>query len=743
MMRSDSQSPLSNAATIFLDFSAILSLIGAAVAVAFAARTTFKVHSALPFWDEWETTSDLRTAMTHGIIHVPWMARHGEHTIALTRAIAIADGYFARGTNVFAVGAVWVMMLALAVLIAVIASPRMSTRWPVRLGVAGFVILFLFQPRNLENLSWGFQTSFAGVYLFALLAIDAAGRSIRLTTNDPDLNPVPSVAGRGWMAAAISAVSMGNGFMAGPMCALAALVGKAPRWYRVGSVVTAVICLLPFLNLRAALESGASIANWSIPVVVPYLVALLGSPFVVVGMKHLQFAVLALFGVVYVMGFTMLFPSPLKALAGSWTKVMAATFLLASIIAIAIARSRYAHESAYAGRYLVPVVAWWAVSLGLTVDLLSRRPWLLRAGTAAIAVGVAVGTAAIVSDAASESRFYLRKGHDNRMAEAMILSGLRDDRLIKRIGAWPEGGDDLIDFLKVRRLGPFASARSRWVGQQAAAVFPAAVKEDLSNRCVVRSVSPVFGNGRGLGLNYWSWIPSSDRTGWLLISGTCGVLQGEGISGDVVVLQDRDDRIAGIGVSGSVMIDRGRPDQASGSIQHADFEAYASVSDAQRVRVAVVDHGGGRLRILADIAIDPAKIGWRTAVDRESLVGTIDGATIDGRPHPLGECLPLTRTTKLRLSGWAIDNTTRAPVSAVIVFPEDGPPVFTGYGYPRDDVARYFGAEQATHAGWNVEMNVDPGKDGDRLTVVALSEDGLGKKLLGSPLLICRTGRTE
>jgi hypothetical protein len=728
---------------VLLDVSAVLSLMGAAVAVAFAARTTFKAHSALPFWDEWETTSNLRTAMTSGILQVPWLARHGEHTIALTRAIAIADGYVAHGTNVFAVGAVWVMMLALAALIAVIACPRTSTRWSVRLGVAGVVILFLFQPRNLENLSWGFQTSFAGVYLFALLAIHAAGRSIRLTADDPDLKAMPWVAVGGWIAAAISAVSMGNGFIAGSLCALAAIVGRTPRWYRIGSVATAVICLLPFLNLRAALESGGSIANWSIPVVAPYFVALLSSPFVVVGMERLQFVVLTLFGVVYVMGFTTLFPSPLKALAGNWTKVMAATFLFASIIAIAVARSRYSIESAYAGRYLVPVVGWWAVSLGLTVDLLSRRPWLLRSGTVAIAVGIAVGTAAIVSGAPSESRFYLRKGHDNRLAEAMIVSDLRDDRLIKRIGAWPEGGDELIAFLNARRLGPFASARSRWIGQQAAAVFPAAITEDLSDHCVVRSVSPVFGNGQQLALNYWSWIPSSDRTGWFLISGTCGLLRAEGISGDVVVVKESDDRITGIGISGSVMIDRGRPDQTSGSIQTATFEAYASLTQAQRVRIAVVDRDGSRRRILADMAIDPAKIGWRTAVDRESLVGSIDGATLDGRPQPLNECLPVSRTTKLRLSGWAMDTATRAPVSAVIVFPEEGPPVFTGYGYPRRDVARQFGAEEATHVGWNVEMTVDPEKSGHRLDVVALSEDGLGKKLLGFPLLACPTGRSE
>src|SRR5215475_8279142 len=167
-----------------LDVSAVVASMGALIAVAYAARTTVKVHSALPFRDEWTTTSDLRMAMTSGISHVAWMARHSEHTIALTRAIAVADGYLARGTNVLAVGTVWAMMLALAVQVAVIAFPRTSTRWSVRLVVVAVVVLFLFQPRNLENLSWGFQTQFAGVYLFALLAIDAAGRSSGFTTSD-------------------------------------------------------------------------------------------------------------------------------------------------------------------------------------------------------------------------------------------------------------------------------------------------------------------------------------------------------------------------------------------------------------------------------------------------------------------------------------------------------------------------------------------------------------------------------
>lgn len=57
--------------------------------------------------------------------------------------------------------------------------------------------------------------------------------------------------------------------------------------------------------------------------------------------------------------------------------------------------------------------------------------------------------------------------------------------------------------------------------------------------------------------------------------------------------------------------------------------------------------------------------------------------------------------------------------------------MFTRYGYPRPDVARAYGSEHALYVGWNVEMTIAPGANQrDGFTVVVLSDDGLGKKVL-------------
>ena len=87
---------------------------------------------------------------------------------------------------------------------------------------------------------------------------------------------------------------------------------------------------------------------------------------------------------------------------------------------------------------------------------------------------MAAGCFGILVGAASEAKHYLRKGRNNQLADAMILSGVRDERLIKQIAAWPEGADKFIQFIQERRLGPFAYARSYWKGQQATALFAGA-----------------------------------------------------------------------------------------------------------------------------------------------------------------------------------------------------------------------------------------------------------------------------
>src|SRR5262249_8529543 len=100
---------------------ATLLVIAAVGTVVVALIVTVVGHSALPLWDEWETAANVHDAMTGGIGSVNWLARHGEHTIAVTRALAVLDGYLARATNITTLGAVWVLMVLLSLEIAIIA----------------------------------------------------------------------------------------------------------------------------------------------------------------------------------------------------------------------------------------------------------------------------------------------------------------------------------------------------------------------------------------------------------------------------------------------------------------------------------------------------------------------------------------------------------------------------------------------------------------------------------------------
>jgi hypothetical protein len=719
---------------------ATLLVIAAVGTVVVDSMVTIVGHSALPLWDEWETAWNIRDAMTRGIGSVHWLARHGEHTIAVTRALAVLDGYLSRATNVTTLAAVWVLMLLLALETAVVAMPVTFTSRTARVGIVATVVLFMFQPRNLENLSWGFQNQFAAVFLFALLAIAASCHVLARAERGGDGSTVWTAVG-GWIAACLSSVSMGNGFLAGPLCAIVAFLGKAPRWYRIGSVVTAVVCILPLLRPTGI---GSETAAGSVAQTVVYLKGLLSSPFLIRGRPFAQVGALGLLVLVSAIGSLEMVRHPITTLRAHRMKIVCAAFLLATILAISVSRSNYGIESAYSGRYLVPVVAWWAVSLGLMVDVLATRFWWRRLSLVAIATAVAIGCASILVGARGEIRHFGRQGRDNRLAEAMIVTGVRDDRLIKRVGAWPDQLEEFLNFFESRRLGPFAYARAWWKGKAAGALFPNAAREDLSNQCRIDSVDLAFGDGGPQPLNQWTWRPSAERFGWFHLSGHCVLPSREDLSAELVVLQEKGEQVCGLGNvwSGlgnmwSTFVARGPADRSNGSFELVEFEAYAESTIAQRLTVAAIDRHRSRVRLLGSVAVDP-DVGWRTAANSENLVGTVDTVTVNGRSQTPAECLSLAAATPVRLSGWALDLTKRKPVSAVIVVDESGKPVFTGYGYTRPDVAQAYHSEDANFVGWNVEVTLEPGKNRRQgLSVIALSADGREKKALSQSLLEC------
>jgi hypothetical protein len=213
------------------------------------------------------------------------------------------------------------------------------------------------------------------------------------------------------------------------------------------------------------------------------------------------------------------------------------------------------------------------------------------------------------------------------------------------------------------------------------------------------------------------------------------------MSGELI-FQGPDGQIIGFGGLWSSIVDRRRPDQTAGSVVAVEFDGYVASSVAQQLRIVVASEDRARLLVLGTVDLDPTKVGWRHATDRGELNGVIDTVEVNGRVQPPGQCLELNDSTKLRLSGWALDMNSREPVSAVMIVPAEGQRIFAGYGYRRPDVAREFGAETATFVGWNAEILLGRRTSrGTELKVELLSADGLGKKVLTPSLVECGENR--
>lgn len=190
-----------------------------ALGVVTLATTVFAVwrhFSPVPFGDSWDGTIGFYTR----VMQAPWQSffeQHNEHRLTFSRLIFFADVRYFGGRNVLSLIANLLLAGALAATFyRITLHHRATLSRPMRFGLAGGVLVFTFSWIQNENFTWGFQSQWFAVYLFALFAFHSIERTAEAESRDQRAKS------RGWFVTAlasawVAAYSMSSGVLVLPV----------------------------------------------------------------------------------------------------------------------------------------------------------------------------------------------------------------------------------------------------------------------------------------------------------------------------------------------------------------------------------------------------------------------------------------------------------------------------------------------------------------------------------------------
>lgn len=479
--------------------------LGAAVAVvAPLLASLVALHTAIPVWDQ----LDLPTPAE---IQRDLFKRHNEHLIVLPRLGFLLDLALTRGGNGVNIATIQLIQAAHAVLLAwVVAAGRnvasegpasaAAGRWPDPLAL-GLALCIVFSAQQFENLGWGFQTQFVGVFAlatacFAVLLFGGAGAGATVGA---------------CLLGAAAALTMANGVFILPIAAVLALLAGRP-WKQVAALGSAALIVgIGFVATHVPVPGHSSTSDalrqpWRVAI---YLATYIGSGPVRVlripspgGMPILASAVIG------VAGLTLVALLGIRALRmrqrvapGEWVLLGLIGFILLSAAATAAGRFTLGYGQATSSRYGTPALLFWCALL-LWAWILAGRHSPRRA----LATGAAIALVAVLI-ATQQSR--LLRGLEGHVvqrygAETALVAGVDDEAAFRLIYPAPEIVRRSAERLRAERLSVFAPAYVEWMGRP----LTDTVRLLAPERCVGfldNATIQGAGAGRFARVHGWAW----------------------------------------------------------------------------------------------------------------------------------------------------------------------------------------------------------------------------------------------
>jgi hypothetical protein len=485
--------------------------LGAAVAVVAPLLTSLMaLHTAVPLHDQ----LDLPTAAE---IKRDLFKRHNEHLIVLPRLGFLLDLALTRGGNGVNIATIQLIQAAHAVLLAwvVAAGRNVALDWPASTGAGrwpdplalGLALCIVFSAQQFENLGWGFQTQFVGVFTLATacFAVLLFGGTCAGATVGACLLGV------------VAALTMANGVFVLPIATVLALLAGRPRKQVAALAVAAALVGIGFVATHVTVPGHSSTGDalrqpWRVAI---YLATYIGSgPARVLSIPSPGGVPILASAVIGATGLALAAFLGLRALRmrqrvapGEWVLLGLIGFILLSAAATAAGRFTLGYDQATSSRYGTPGLLFWCALLLWAWILAGRHSPRRTLTTGAAIAAVAVLIAAQQSRLLRELERYVVQRYG---AETALVAGVDDEAAFRLIHPVPEIVRRAAERLRAERLSVFAPAYVDWMGRPLNGTVHLLAPE----RCVGfldNATIQGVGAGRFASAHGWAWDTEERR----------------------------------------------------------------------------------------------------------------------------------------------------------------------------------------------------------------------------------------
>lgn len=480
--------------------------LGAALVMALLlVRMLVILHSALPFWDQFNVATPQQILDT-------LFDRHNEHLIVLPRLGLLLDLTLTQGSNAINIATILLIQVAHALLLAWVVAVAQGRRIdPLALGVA---LCFAVSAVQFENLSWGFQTSFVGVFAFATACFATllfGGVGVGTTVAS-------------CLFGAAAALTMANGLLVLPVAVLLALLAGRPRRQVVPLILAALVLGTAYAatHVEVPHHSSPSAALRQPLRIAAFVAVYFGAPIVeslrVASTAAWRFPLAILFGSAGLLIASLLalraLRQRLRISPAEWVLCGVIAFTVVSAAATAAGRLAFGFEQATASRYATPVLLFWCCLLLWPYLLLLRH----NARWARVVTGILAGLTIVV--ASQQPRFLrdmeayilLRYG-----AETALLSGADDEDAFRRVYAHTDIVRREGEALRAQRLSIFSAPHAAWLGRP----LDGTVRLLAAERCngqFERAEMPGTAPASFVAASGWAWdAEQRRRITWVLL----------------------------------------------------------------------------------------------------------------------------------------------------------------------------------------------------------------------------------
>lgn len=431
------------------------ALVGAALSMILVLRGLWLSHTAMPFMDQLDYT-------TAEILHETLFHRHNEHLIFLPKLGFLLDLQLGGGNRLNIV-TILLIQLAHAVLLGwMVTAGNAEWRRPDVVAF-GLALCACFSALQYENLAWGFQTQFVGVYAlatacFAVVFLGGTGLVATLAA---------------CLLGAAATLTMANGVFVLPIATTLALLAGRP-WRQLAAYAAASLLVVGLFmaghvspahhsSPLDALRNPGGVAAYAAVYLAWPVVSMLRLPISPDGTGWLACVAIGGTGLALAAGLglrALVMRRNLRPV--EWALLASIALIVASAGLTAAGRQNFGWIQATSSRYGTPALLFWCMLLlSFQVILHRRGQWPALAASAAL-----VGAAAALTLHQPRSLVGLEHSVALRYpAEAALIAGVQDEAAFREVFPLPEVVESRMRRLREDRGGIFAPPYAEWMGR--------------------------------------------------------------------------------------------------------------------------------------------------------------------------------------------------------------------------------------------------------------------------------------